>query len=98
MPKSMPKVIDCDMTDCAYNNKKLCHAMAINVEPGSPCALCHTFMTYASKAGVADMTGAVGACKVDGCKFNDSLECSAPRGIHIGKHERHPDCKTFAAR
>jgi hypothetical protein len=47
MPKQMPKVVDCDMADCT---------------------------------------------------FNDALECSAPEGIHVGKHEAHPDCKTFAAR
>ncbi|MEJ2192389.1 MAG: DUF1540 domain-containing protein [Nitrospirota bacterium] len=98
MPKQMPKVVDCDMSDCTYNDKNLCHAMAINVEPGSPCPLCHTFMKQAGKSGVVDMTGLVGACKVADCTFNDALECSAPEGIHVGKHEAHPDCKTFAAR
>ncbi len=98
MPKEMPKVMDCDMAECAFNDDKMCHAMAINIAPSSPCPLCGTFMTYGKKAGVMDMTGSVGACKVDNCRFNDSLECSAAEGIHVGRHENHPDCKTFAAR
>lgn len=98
MPKTMPRVVDCDMTDCAYNEKKLCHAMAINVGFGSPCATCHTFMKQTKKAGYTDTTGGVGACKVGDCKFNESLECTSPGGIHIGKHSAHADCKTFAAR
>lgn len=97
MPKPMPKVIDCSMDECAYNTNNLCHAMAINVEAEQTvdCAVCHSFTLYSRKAGVMDMTGAVGACKVDQCKFNDSLECTAPGGIHVGKHQAHPDCETF---
>jgi hypothetical protein len=36
----------------------------------------------------------VGACKVNHCKFNKSLTCSAP-GITVGHHEHHADCKTY---
>ena len=98
MPKAMPRVIDCDMSGCAYNSENACHAMAINVEEGSPCATCHTFMQKETKAGVQDMTGQVGACKMDNCMHNEALECAAPEGINISRHGEHPDCKTFSAR
>jgi hypothetical protein len=70
--------------------------MAINVEEGSPCAVCHTFIKYGAKAGVQDMTGTVGACKMDKCIHNDSLECTASGGIHVARHGVHADCKTYS--
>jgi hypothetical protein len=44
-----------------------------------------------------DVTGAVGACKVDTCKHNDALECTAS-GIHVKVHAGHADCVTFVHR
>lgn len=69
--------------------------MAITIGSASP--ICDTFLRRAKKGGVQDMNGSVGACKIDSCKFNESLECMAD-GIHIGMHADHAECDTFAAR
>ena len=97
MPMNMPKVLDCNMIDCSYNKNKACHALAITVGDTS-CPMCDTYAKIAKKGGAADMTGSVGACKVENCKFNQSLECTASNGIHVGPHSGHPDCNTFAPR
>lgn len=94
--KEMPKVVECMMTDCAYNTDKICHAMAITVG-GGMCPLCDTAMKAVKKGGVMDMTGTVGACKVENCRFNDSLECGAD-GIRVTLHQQHAECGTFKSR
>jgi len=91
----MPKVLDCDMTDCAYNRDKKCHALAITV--GSPCAMCDTYLHSARKGGVDDETGGVGACRMADCAANVDLECTA-KGIHVKHHGKHPDCASFKPR
>ena len=98
MTMQMPKISACDVTNCAYNQNKQCHTPAITVGgPEDVCACCDTFMEASQKGGVSDMTGAVGACKVEPCTYNKSLECSAP-GIKVGLHEGHADCVTFQRR
>ena len=94
MPMTMPKVLDCEVTDCAYNRNKECHTMAITVG-AHECPFCDTFYKSAQKGGAPDMMGGVGACRESDCRFNKSLECTAS-GIHIGLHEGHADCKTFS--
>ncbi len=94
MAMTMPKVLDCEVAECSYNKNKECHAMAITVG-GTRHPLCDTYLKASQKGGVADMIGAVGACKEDDCRFNRSLECTAS-GIHVGIHMDHADCKTFA--
>ncbi len=83
------------MDDCAYNKSSECHAMAITVGGKTP--ICDTCMKSTIKGGVLDMTAGVGACKVEGCKFNEMLECSAS-GIHVERHTDHAECNTFTAR
>lgn len=95
MAIEMPKILTCDMTNCAYNKNSECHAMAITVGGTHP--ICDTFLDVPKKGGVSDMIGGVGACKEDECKFNQLLECTAA-GIRVGMHSDHADCKTFAAR
>jgi hypothetical protein len=95
MPLQMVKVLDCEVTDCAYNTNKECHTAAITV--GSDHPSCDTFVKMPRKAGAMDMTGGVGACRVDTCKYNDALECTAP-GIHVRLHAGHADCATFSRR
>lgn len=95
MAKAMPKIKVCDVNQCAYNNQNICHAMAITVGDSHP--TCDTFTNSSSKAGVQEITGGVGACKVDNCKFNESLECSAPN-IQVSFHQDHACCKTFTER
>lgn len=96
MAMTMPKILDCSAEECAYNGKKQCHTLAITVGDAS-CPMCDTFMKASKKGGSMDMTGGVGACKEDNCKFNTALECSAS-GIHVGMHEGHAECMTFAKR
>jgi len=70
-----------------------CHAMAITVGGGA-CPLCDTVMTASKKGGVAKAIGCVGACKVENCRFNKSLECGA-NSIHVKMHDDHTECSTF---
>lgn len=95
MPMKMPRVIDCSVTDCAYNSNSMCHAMAITV--GSSTPLCDTFFKKERKGGAMDVIGGVGACKVESCKFNDSFECTAD-GIHVARHADKAECDTFSPR
>ena len=97
MAMNMPKISACEAVDCSYNRNKQCHAMAITVGGPEACACCDTFLHAGKKGGVADMTGSVGACKVDACTFNSSLECAASQ-IKVGMHEGHADCATFKAK
>lgn len=91
-----PKVLDCSVTDCSYNQNKACHALAITVGD-STCAMCDTYFKSSQKGGAAELTGSVGACKENDCKFNNSLECAAP-GIHVANHVGHADCATYSRR
>jgi len=96
MAMSMPKISSCEVTDCSYNSDKKCHTMAITVGDQS-CAMCDTFTKMSKKGGDVGVTGAVGACRADNCKYNKSLECTAGN-IMVGLHSSHADCKTFSAR
>lgn len=98
MAMKMPKVSACNVAECSYNKQKQCHALAITVGgPEDVCACCDTFLHADKKGGVSDMTGSVGACKVDQCTYNQSFECAAPN-IQVGLHEGHADCKTYKPR
>lgn len=90
------KVLDCSVTECSYNMNKTCHALAITVGD-STCAMCDTYFKSPEKGGAMEMTGSVGACKENDCKFNKSLECAAP-GIHVASHMGHADCATYSPR
>ncbi len=96
MPKKMPVINECEMINCAYNQQRICHAMAITVGDGA-CPMCDTFLDQPGKGGVGDMKGGVGACRVTECQFNDSLECSAS-SIRVANHSSHPDCGTYRHR
>lgn len=55
---------------------------------------CDTLVKLPTKRGADDVTGAVGACKSQDCRYNNALECSAPE-IRIGHHGDHADCRTY---
>ena len=97
MTMKMPKVMDCSVSDCAYNTGKACHAMAITVgeQPSDP--VCDTFFQSPTHGGVMDMTAGVGACKTADCQHNRDYECTAA-GIHVGLKENQPDCLSFERR
>lgn len=69
--------------------------MAITV--GSDHAMCDTYYKASQKGGDGDVIAGVGACKVENCKYNRSLECAAS-GINVGVHSGHADCVTFESR
>jgi hypothetical protein len=96
MSKKMPSVSECEMIECAYNQQRACHAMAITVGD-DVCPMCDTFLDSDSKGGVSNETGGVGACKESDCQFNDALECSAP-SIKVSGHSGHADCSTYKRR
>ena len=95
MAMMMPNILDCNMSDCSYNADKECHAMAITV--GGTSHECDTFVMSEIKGGVKEMRGRVGACKIEMCRFNESLECSAQE-IHVSQHTDHAECDSFQNR
>ena len=97
MPTEMPKVLDCTVTNCAYNTKEACHAMAITIGDAPQNPACDTFFEASQRGGVPDMTAGVGACKVSSCQHNSDYECEASN-IHVGMKEGTPDCLTFEMR
>lgn len=96
MPMKMSAVKDCAVSNCAYNEKKGCHALAITIgESADP--MCDTYFKSDTHGGVKEKMAGVGACKVAECRFNERFECSAP-DIHVGFKHNHPDCLTFETR
>jgi hypothetical protein len=93
----MPKVAECSVTSCAYNESKKCHTMAITVgeEPSSP--ICDTFVQSSAKGGSKELMAGVGACKAADCDYNQKLECTAPN-INVGMKGQEADCLTFKTR
>ncbi|HBG04080.1 MAG: hypothetical protein A2075_08905 [Geobacteraceae bacterium GWC2_58_44] len=98
MVKEMVKISKCDVTDCSYNKNNQCHTLAITVGgPQDPTPCCDTYIHSNQKGGMPDIQGGVGACKVENCNFNQSLECSAP-SVQVGMKGSNPDCLTFQPR
>ncbi|HEY3356042.1 MAG TPA: DUF1540 domain-containing protein [Polyangia bacterium] len=94
MAIQLSKIAMCEAKQCAYNRQGECHAAAVTIGDGMH-PMCDTFM--AGKQGGVPETGAVGACKVADCRFNQSLECGAGK-IELGLHDGHADCRTFTHR
>ena len=91
-----PKVLDCSVTECSYNTNK------VMPRRGHHCRRLHLrhvryLLQVISERRRDGLTGSVGACKENDCKFNNSLECSAP-GIHVANHMGHADCATYSRR
>src|ERR1035437_4990936 len=84
---------NCMLEGCSYNENKRCHAVAITIGDGDH-PRCDTFITSKTKGGFAQTMGKVGACKVEKCYYNASLECTS-ENIKVGFHDQHPDCLTF---
>ncbi len=89
----MPKIIECEATECAYNQNRQCHALAITVGDGAR-PQCDTFWRASNKGGDLNIIGGVGACRAVACRFNQSLECTAS-GIKVGHAGQEIDCLTF---
>ena len=93
MTMKMPKVKRCDAEECAYNIKNKCHAIAITIG-GWSAPKCDTSLIAPTKGGVPDMTAGVGACKIDNCQFNKSLQCMA-KCIRVKMYTLDVECATF---
>lgn len=92
----MPKILECDATECAYNRNRECHAMAITVGDGAM-AHCDTYWQSKNKGGVLNIIAGVGACRAVNCEYNQNLECTAS-GIRVGHKGDAVDCLTFDPR
>lgn len=93
----MPKVSECTVSGCSYNDHSSCHAFAITVAGSNGDAECATFIPLSTKGGLSTVTGQVGACQRADCSHNESLECHAD-AVRIGAHGDTADCLTFDAR
>lgn len=97
MPVKMPEVRNCAVSNCAYNSKKTCHAIAVTIGHPKSDPKCDTFFESSVRGGVEDMTAGVGACKTEDCRYNVHFECAAT-SIQVGMKEGDPDCLTFDMR
>ncbi|MFS1524208.1 DUF1540 domain-containing protein [Microbulbifer sp. 2304DJ12-6] len=88
----MPEVSKCAVTQCAYNANDGCHARAITIGNGAD-PDCDTFLANAKHTSSARTAG-VGACKMEGCKFNDDFECSAD-SIQVGRNGSANNCLSY---
>ncbi|KJS00483.1 MAG: hypothetical protein VR65_13075 [Desulfobulbaceae bacterium BRH_c16a] len=93
----MPKVTACEVSQCAYNANKACHAMAITIGDISNRPKCDTFFQTSIHGGVKETTAGVGACKISECNYNEELECSAAN-IKVGMKSGTAECLTFTKR
>ncbi|HUI93491.1 MAG TPA: DUF1540 domain-containing protein [Chitinivibrionales bacterium] len=91
----MAAIQECDAMECSFNQNKKCHAFAINVGgPNEICASCDTFFKTNVKGGLQNVSGGVGACKVQSCVYNKLLQCTAG-SVRFSLHESHADCATY---
>jgi hypothetical protein len=68
-----------------------CHTLGISVGPH---AECNTYLHASNRGGYPEVKGGVGSCAASSCKFNNKLECQAPR-IDVNIDDKHADCQTF---
>ncbi|MFI6264710.1 DUF1540 domain-containing protein [Micromonospora sp. NPDC051006] len=92
----MPRVEECVVAACAYNQTGDWHAFAITIGSADH-AHCHTFVELPVRAGVADLIAQVGACQRADCRHNAQLECRAP-AIRVGPDNDLADCMTYDER
>lgn len=88
----MPNVASCAVRQCAYNVEGSCHAKAITVGDGVHPG-CDTYLRSRRHTDTPPSAG-VGACKVEACRHNRDLECSAS-SIRVDRRGGTPSCVTF---
>jgi hypothetical protein len=69
----MVKIERCRVTECCYNTDEMCHAMAITFGDAGDHPKCDTYCDLMTKGGDLSAIGAVGACQVSECRYNQSL-------------------------
>lgn len=89
----MPKITQCEVSECAYNRNMMCHALAITIGGGDD-HMCDTFYESEMQGGDPKSTGCVGACRSVSCTHNENLECCASE-IKVGHKQMEIDCMTF---
>ena len=93
-------VDECVQTDCAYNEEKACHAMAITIDKADAGhASCGTYLhrENGEQGGSKAMIANVGACKAASCVHNDNLMCTAG-DVFVGSKDGEVSCLTYRAR
>lgn len=92
----MPQVSACEVTECAYNLNRDCHARAITIGDGVHPG-CDTYLRSTAHASHYQDLAGVGACKVIGCQFNEEFECMA-ENIRVGIKGSEINCLTYTPR
>lgn len=90
-----PAVRACAATACSFNDGG-CHAPAVTIASTGSGAACATFVESDVTGGIAEITGAVGACARTECVHNSSLACTA-EAIEVGAGGTASDCLTYEA-
>ncbi len=90
----MPKVTECTVAGCSYNDHSHCHAAAVTISGAGSDASCATFIPLSVKGGLEKVVTHVGACSRANCSHNSALECTAP-SVRIGSGTDTADCLTF---
>jgi hypothetical protein len=94
----MPRVTECTVLGCSYNDHTACHAAAVTIggrDSGE--AECATFIPLDVKGGLPKVMTFVGACQRTDWTHNDHLECGAA-SVRVGPGAAsadHADCLTF---
>lgn len=94
----IPIIKQCTVSECAYNLDNQCHTPAITIgegaEPVCDTFLCDVCVKTVDKGGDHRTNASVGACKVEYCEHNRSLECGA-QAIVVDARKKRPECETF---
>jgi hypothetical protein len=87
------EVKQCSVTECYYNQERLCTARAITV--GSEKALCETWMNAEKQHSPKQNSALVGACHIGDCQYNQSFYCHATEDISVDKIDNKAQCSTY---
>ncbi|MDX1763698.1 MAG: DUF1540 domain-containing protein [bacterium] len=94
--EQMPMIVSCTGSDCSYNKDMICNAMAVTIgEEGE--AICDTYYHGSRRIAYPETVSFVGACKMESCRFNRYLECTAYWGVSLVGREGRVYCDTCEA-
>lgn len=92
----MPLIVSCSGSHCSYNRDMTCNAMAVTIgEKGD--AVCDTYYHGSRKIAYPETISFVGACKMESCRFNRNLECTAYSGVSLVGRDGRVLCHTCEA-
>lgn len=90
----MPRVSECTVSGCSYNDHDGCHAFAVTVGQDTNCA---TFIPLDVKGGLSKVVSQVGACQRTTCIHNEGLECAAT-SVRMGAGAEAATCLSYEER